>query len=468
MTVDLILHGVPNGHDIWGVNDDSHYFSTFYVQKDEKEYLTIEARKVAGKSYCYYNYLRYNGVIASDGRAGAYIGITLRFDAYYKDVPNIYHLCGIIYNNLLDTILTKNGDNVKFKIAKFEDADRELNEIKKKVVNLIQLSATGKDFTAVNDSFFNNEGKTIKAFLLDCTQANVQEALLKYGKIEVSKYYPSVNEAKKLKDAEKRCNDAVAQKDLELKGAEKRCNETIAKKESELKDICKQKDNLKAERDNLQGELKSKDNEISRLKGVVSEKESIIKKNEATVKEASSLKAKEQELNRHLKEKTKRIEQLEAELLQYKDTRKFSDIVKEIKAPLETLAAAAGRQLVTFRDGCDSTIGEDSSSVDTECESSCKQGNRFWETPIWQITKIVLLALILAVSVYCACSLCSPKGNEIKNESTVKESFIKEDMPDTDVPNDSETLVDEYEENVEEQDTSKNETINSEEDDEEE
>ena len=50
MTVDLILHGVPNGHDIWGVNDDSHYFSTFYVQKDEKEYLMVEARKVEGKT----------------------------------------------------------------------------------------------------------------------------------------------------------------------------------------------------------------------------------------------------------------------------------------------------------------------------------------------------------------------------------------------------------------------------------
>ena len=212
MTVDLILHGVPNGHDIWGANDDSHYFSTFYVQKDEKEFLTIEARKVAGKTYCYYNYLRYNGVTASDGRAGAYIGITLRFDAYYKDIANAYHLCEIVFNNLLDTILVKNGENVKFKIAKFNDTGHELNEIKKKVINLINLSATGKDFSTISSSFFNNEGKTIKAFLLDCTQANVLDALLKYGKIEVSKYFPSVNEAKRLKDAEKRCNDVVAKK----------------------------------------------------------------------------------------------------------------------------------------------------------------------------------------------------------------------------------------------------------------
>ena len=111
MIIDLILHGVPNGQDVWGVNDDSHYFSTFYVQKDEKEILTIEIRNVSGKAYCYYNYLKYNGVTASDERAGAYLGITLRFDAYYKDVMNVYRLCEIVYNNLLDTILVKNGDN---------------------------------------------------------------------------------------------------------------------------------------------------------------------------------------------------------------------------------------------------------------------------------------------------------------------------------------------------------------------
>lgn len=429
MTVDLILHGVPNGHDIWGVSDDSHYFSTFYVQKDEKEYLTIEARKVVGKTYCYYNFLRYNGVTASDGRAGAYIGITLRFDAYYKDIANVYHLCEIVYNNLLDAILTKNGENVKFKIAKFEDADRELNEIKKKVINLIQLSATGKDFAAVNDSFFNSEGKTIKAFLLDCTQSNVQEALLKYGKVEVSKYFPSVNEAKKLKDAEKRCNDAVAQKDAELKDAEKRCGDTIAKKDSELKDVNKQKDNLKAERDRLQGDVKSRDNEISRLKGVVSEKENIIKKNEADIKEVNTLKAKEQELNKSLQSKNKKIEQLEAELLQYKDTRKLSDIVKEIKAPLKTLAAAAGGAACTFPEGSDSPIRKDDAPADTSIEECYRQNQDFWQTPIWQIAKVVLLVLILAVSVFCACSLYSSKNVKVENvDKAVKTTFIQEEQ----------------------------------------
>ena len=216
MTVDFILHGVPNGQDFWGASDDSHYFSTFYVQKSEKEYLTIEARKVSGKSYCYYNYLKYNNITGADSRAGAYLGITLRFDAYYKDILNIYQLFEIIYNNLLDTILVKNGESIKFKVAKFEAADSELNDIKKKVVNLIQLSATAKDFVALNDSFFKNEDKTISAFLLDCTPDNVVQALKKYGKVEVSKYCPSINESKKMRSIEDRFTSTITQKDKDL------------------------------------------------------------------------------------------------------------------------------------------------------------------------------------------------------------------------------------------------------------
>ena len=179
MTVDLILHGVPNGQDIWGVSDDTHYISTFYVQKDEREYLSIEARKVAGKSYCYYNFLKYNGVTASDERAGAYIGITLRFDAYYKDVLNVYHLCEIVYNNLLDKILVKNGDNVKFKIAKFEDAEQELTEIKKKMFNLLDSFTDGRYLEISTFPYFTNACITFSGVQSSKNAFNVLASFLK-------------------------------------------------------------------------------------------------------------------------------------------------------------------------------------------------------------------------------------------------------------------------------------------------
>lgn len=452
MTVDLILHGVPNGQDLWGVNDDTHYFSTFYVQKDEKEILTIDTRKVSGKPYCYYNYLKYKGVTASDGRAGAYLGITLRFDAYYKDVLNVFHLCEIVYNNLLDTILVKNGDNIKFEVSKFEDADRELNEIKKRLFNLINLSATVKDFVPINDSFFNNDGKNIKAFLLDCTQENVMQALLKYGKVEVSKFYPSVNEAKKIKAIEDSYKKIVAQKDNDLQNADKQ-NET-----------------LKNEQDKLRNELKNKKDEIARLNILMSEKERIIKENEETVKNAetfkkenkelktclqekkqkinnlesqnkkneealknfNALKKSKEELESRLQKKNREIESLQSELNKSKDSSKFADLLKDIKEPLETMAVIAGRQF-KMSPKVDSSNNEQSFPVDSgKYNKISGENNSLFSKSIWQIVKIVLLTLIFCLSLCCTCILCFSKNNspitnkiELSDKSQEK-TFMKD------------------------------------------
>ncbi len=414
MTVDFILHGVPNGQDFWGASDDNHYFSTFYVQKNEKEYLSVEARKVSGKSYCYYNYLKYNNVTAADGRAGAYLGITLRFDAYYKDILNVYQIFEIIYNNFLDTILDKNGEGIKFKVAKFEAAERELNEIKKKVVSLIQLSATAKDFTALNDSFFNNEDKTIQAFLLDCTPENVLQALKKYGKVDISKYYPSTNEAKKMRSIEERYASTISQKDKDL--SEKNLNI------NKLTDECQ----------GLKKDLSAEKEEVVRLGNLVAEKETIIKGNEASLKQVEELKSNVAKLKNNIEAKDKEISQLKIELSRCKDNRKLSDMVKEIKSPLITLANYAGRQSCKFPDNSCPDSSEDPSSDNKIHEKNLHENLSLCEKPVFQIVKMVILCLTLCVSLFCAYQLCFVNSNDeafqnaeyIKQENIQKESDI--------------------------------------------
>lgn len=416
MTVDFILHGVPNGQDFWGASDDNHYFSTFYVQKNEKEYLSIEVRKVSGKTYCYYNYLKYNNVTAADGRAGAYLGITLRFDAYYKDVLNIYQVFEIIYNNLLDTILDKNGEGVKYKISKFEAAERELNEIKKKVVSLIQLSATAKDFTALNDSFFNNEDKTIQAFLLDCTPENVLQALKRYGKVDISKYYPSTNEAKKMRSIEERYASTISQKDKDL--SEKNINI------NKLTDECQ----------GLKKDLSVEKEEVVRLGNLIAEKEAIIKGNEASLKQVEDLKsnvvklksnieAKDKEIFQLKEAKDKEISQLKIELSRCKDNRELSDMVKEIKTPLITLANYAGRQSCKFPDNSRSDNSENTTFDDKIYEKNVHEDFSLWEKPIFQVIKLVILCLILCVSLFCAYQLCFTKSSDVASPKT---EYIKE------------------------------------------
>lgn len=428
MTVDFILHGVPNGQDFWGASDDNHYFSTFYVQKNDKEYLSIEARKVSGKSYCYYNYLKYNNVTAADGRAGSYLGITLRFDAYYKDVLNVYQIFEIIYNNLLDTILDKNGEGIKFKVSKFEAAERELNDIKKKVISLIQLSATGKDFVALNDSFFNNEDKTISAFLLDCTPENVLQALKKFGKLDISKYYPSTNEAKKMRSIEERYTSAMVQKDKDL--SEQNLNI------SKLTDECQ----------GLKKDLSSEKEEVVRLGNLVAEKETIIKKNEVFLKQVEELKLNTEKLKNSLEAKEKEIAQLKIEINRCKDNRKLSDMIKEIKMPLITLANYAGRQSCPSSDNSRPDSDEDSSSNHKVYEKNLHEDLSLWEKPIIQIIKLGILCLILCVSLFCAYQLCFTKSN---SEPYPKTEYIKEEV----VPVESNVII---EDSIEQ----KNDTIN--------
>lgn len=288
MTVDLILHGVPNGQDIWGAIDDRHYFSTFYRQQNEREYLSIEARKVNGKAYCYYNYLRYNNIVAFDERAGAYLGITLRIDAYYKDILNMYQICEIIYHNLFDSILKKREQNIQFIIPKFEIVGQELNNLQRKVINLIQLSATARDFVAINDSFFVNSGTIAPVSMQDCTPENILQVLQKYSKINISKYYPSTLESKRQQEIEERYKYVISEKDnaltekikqverlkercslleLELNNERtqnERLNKLISEKEYEIKQIDEYKKQLKGQNIeiiHLKEQLRQKENE---------------------------------------------------------------------------------------------------------------------------------------------------------------------------------------------------------------
>lgn len=450
MTVDLILHGVPNGQDIWGVSNDTHYISTFYVQKDEREYLSIGIRKVDGKPYCYYNFLKYNGVTASDERAGAYIGITLRFDAYYKDILNVYQLCEIVYNNLLDTIFIKNGGNVKFKIAKFVEAENELVEIKKKLFNLINLSATAKDFMPINDSFFSNDSKTVKAFLLDCTPDNVMQAIVKYGKVEISKYHPSVNEAKKLRGVEERYIATIAQKDKDLQNANlqiedlrlerNRLQNELEDKKSEIKELnrlvtekeeaIKNNENALSEVDSyiqkcneFQIELDNARSENEQLRSLISKMENTIKRNEQAVKESDTMKRQIQELRSHLHKQNIEIERIKTELIEYKGHQTLPDVKRSTKRSHSKRKGSQGRQSSSTSNIDDDYYSKDYLADSYNRTSILEKISSFWTFPLWQkITIIVIVLILLCSSIYGVIRLCSSDNRSVKTEQPDKAS----------------------------------------------
>lgn len=334
MTVDLIIHGVPKGQDLWGKDDDNHYLSTFYTPKDSKEYLLVEIRKINGKPYTYYHYLKYNNVVASDGRRGSYLGITLRMDAYYKDILNIYHILEVVYNRYLTDVafsLTE-GEGITYKVSKFELIDEELKEIHSKVINMISLSAKSKDFENITDSFFHNDNEVRKIYLLDCTQERVLQAMKKFGRVEISKHYPSAAEQQRVKSVEDKCNNIVSQKEKELKNADTRINDLASRQQL------------------LQTELTNKKSEIESLKGNIKEKENRLTELQNAEQQIEELKKKKHTLEKEAKEKENEIGLLKNEVNRLKKNGNIQEQLNQIKDPLWKLAEIAGRQSATFPD----------------------------------------------------------------------------------------------------------------------
>ena len=105
MEVELFVHGVPSGEGFWGKEEDRNYFGTFYDHSSDEVKFLIQTRALKGKPYCYYNYLVYKtvgsqapNIVANDGRDGSYFGITLRLDAYCKDIVNMYRILDTVFN----------------------------------------------------------------------------------------------------------------------------------------------------------------------------------------------------------------------------------------------------------------------------------------------------------------------------------------------------------------------------------
>lgn len=394
MTVDLIIHGVPNGQDSWGKDDDKHYLSTFYTRKEDKEYLSVELRKINGKPYAYYHYLKYNNVVAADGRTGSYLGITLRMDAYYKDILNIYNILEVIYNRYLTDVAFisegSNGNGIKYKVPRFELIDSELKDIQSKVINLIALSAKPTDFENINDSFFNNDNKTLKAFLLDCTQDNVFQAVKKYGRVEISKYYPSVIEMQKVKAVEGKYGDVINQKDKDLKSANSRINDLMTQQQQ------------------LQANITNLNKEIGRLKDCIKEKENRLVGLQNTERKIQELEQKKSALEKESKEKDLEIVRLKNDVNRYKDNRNVKELLDQIKDPLWKLAEIVGRQSVTFPDSYIDTDSQDISNSN-HCDKKRKQGigentekkkkiSKRWNPMILIAISMILLLVLLGSS----------------------------------------------------------------------
>lgn len=277
MEVELFVHGVPSGEGFWGKEEDRNYFGTFYDHSSDEIKFLIQTRALKGKPYCYYNYLVYKtvgaqtpNIVANDGRDGSYFGITLRLDAYCKDIVNMYRILDTVFNvYVMGNLLKMEKTKLKYTTPDFASISNVLEGIEKATIQLIQNAFSRDSFVRL-DSFALSGSNYPTSNLYDCTTENVMSAVMKYSRMAVSPYYPSGKEAA----IQQQCNaqiQAIQQQcDVRLKADADARNK-------EKNEISTSLSSAKNQVSQLQREIGQKDGTISQLNDEVSRLQSEIR-----------------------------------------------------------------------------------------------------------------------------------------------------------------------------------------------
>ncbi len=281
LNINLFVHGVPMGQKIWGPQgDDQRYLSSFYgLPWDIPEAMKIDIMTIGGNTYSYYSLVKGLNVCDSQGRTGSYFALTLRMNAFYGDVQNIYSVLEAAYEKLCVGLCVQESNNVtKYLIADFQNVDARLKEIESLVVNYISAFSVNEDLVSLSGFSANAQTASPNVNLHECTKRVALEYGKQFGTLTVSPYYLSVaaaNTVAKYK-AETESTKQKAQDEINL---QKRLSQE--KVDSERKQCQEQArrqvEQAKAENDRKMLELKqsyaSIDDKISGYKQTIADKD---------------------------------------------------------------------------------------------------------------------------------------------------------------------------------------------------
>lgn len=276
MEVELFIHGVPNGEGFWGKEEDRNYFGTFYDHSTDEVKFLIQTRQLKGKPYCYYNFLVYKtpgsqvpNVVANDGRDGSYFGISLRLDAYCKDIANMYRILDTIYNvYVIGSLLKMEKAKLKYMVPDFAGVSNVIANIEKAALQLIQNAFSNEDFVRL-DGFALNGGKFPTYNLYDCTPEGVLSAVKQYSKVVVSPYYLSSKELTLKQECNAQIQTIKQQCDARLRADAEARTQEKEELNNKLKSVSNQVSQLQQENGQKGSTINNLNSEISRLKSEI-------------------------------------------------------------------------------------------------------------------------------------------------------------------------------------------------------
>ncbi len=390
MTFEYYMHGVPYGFNYAGPPLEHDVFlKRYYGDRRGINEMRIEVIPTGGKTYFYYTYIIGKNVIdGQNGRVGAYLGITVRIDAYYKRARNLYYLLDSFFHSYMGSrVLSADG---KFNV---QDFDRE-KSLLKALDTLVKSCFSQEDIislTAVSKPL--NKEKIAKLNLLDADDDKVCETLKRVGEVSISDSYAfsGIANERSLKereiqnlreDMQKQIAKTQEEKDSEIKRIEKTAEGRI--KQAEF------------ERDAANTKAASAQAECERLNG------QIIASNQKVENLEEEMKAKEAELNAAQKE-IERLTQEEAALKTSNET--FAQKLSEIRRIVEYLPPAQ-------------EPGGGTGKIDRTSKGFVDNVRNI--LPFVNIGLLVIIFILVLLSLFNSCGDTSPSVPKTESETAVE------------------------------------------------
>ena len=242
LNINLYVHGVPMGHKTWGVlGEDDNFIGNFYGPKwPAKELMQVDIMECKGKVYSYYTFVKGQNVMGYDNRTGSYFALTIRMDAYYADLQNMYKILSAAYEKMcVGRLVQKQGEGIKFIVQDFTVMDAELKGMENRIISYIGEFSNNKDLVSFSGFKTNGQQAAQTENLLECDNAKALNTVKATGKISVSPYYPSKevkeliskneDEMQKLRQmTSQQINEAHEKASQQIRNIESKAKEDIA------------------------------------------------------------------------------------------------------------------------------------------------------------------------------------------------------------------------------------------------
>lgn len=292
LNINLYVHGVPMGQKTWGVlREDDNFIGNFYSHKwPAKELMQVDIMECKGKVYSYYTFVKGQNVMGYDNRTGSYFALTIRMDAYYADLQNMYKILSAAYEKMcVGSLVQKQGEGIKFIVQDFAVMDAELKRIENRIISYIGEFSNNKDLISFSGFKTNSLLPVQTENLLECDNVKALNTVKATGKISVSPYYPS----KKVKELISKNEDEMQKlrqmTSQQINEAHEKASQQIRNIESKAKeDIASARRQASEEMTRLKSQYSTVDKQINELEQKLEQEKLRTKQLQKEVKELTT------------------------------------------------------------------------------------------------------------------------------------------------------------------------------------